>query len=116
MSFIEFSRIRSPFMTSGREFSLKPTIRDSETKVDQELLDNYLFPRTTKIKFCYPNHPEKMSFTQFYQIRSPYMTSGREFSLKPTIRVSKTKVAKELLDSYLFPSMTKITFCYSNNP
>ena len=103
-------------MTSGGEFALKPTIRDSKTKVTQELLDNYLRPGLTKITFCYWNHPWIMSFTKFSQMRCPHMTSGREFALKPTIRESKTKDAQELLDNNLFPSMTKITFCYSNHP
>ena len=57
-----------------------------------------------------------MWFTEFSQIRSPYMTSGGEFALKSTIHESKTKVAQELLHNYLLPRMTKITFYYSTYP
>ena len=48
---MEVSQIRFPYTSSGREFDLKRTIQESETKFARKLLDNYLFRGKAKITF-----------------------------------------------------------------
>src|SRR3990170_1759331 len=102
MTFTNYSQLRSPYMTSCRQLALNPTIRVSKTRVTKKLIDNFLFCGMANVAFCYPNHHEKIPFTKYSQLRSPYMTSCREFALNPTIRVSETKVAQKLIDNFLF--------------